>query len=106
MPEISPLIGPLQARAMFVLWAAGASTVKDVHEALNAQPGAPRLAYTTILTVMRSLANRKLLSQTAGARSHVFTPQLTREDYLQQVGTYVRETYFAGDASEYVKYGG
>ena len=49
------LIGPLQVRVMHHIWSHGPSTVHDVHDALMSDPLAKRLAYTTVLTVMRNL---------------------------------------------------
>ena len=42
---------------MHHIWSHGPSTVHDVHVALNTHPNSPKqLAYTTLLTVLRSLA--------------------------------------------------
>ena len=50
------VIGPLQLRVMNYIWEHGASTVHQVHDALNAAKGAQKLAYTTILTLVPLLA--------------------------------------------------
>ena len=74
--HLSPFdpIGPLQLRIMNHLWKVNAATVQEVGDALNGQPGAPRMAYTTFLTVMRNLAKRKILDQrrVVGAKRHQF----------------------------------
>lgn len=89
--------GPLQVRCLSLLWGGGPSTVNDVHAALNAQPGAPQLAYTTILTVMRNLVRRKLCEVAKGARRHVFVPTVTREEYRAGVARWLVAEQFAGD---------
>ena len=91
------LIGPLQIRVMHYLWVQGPSTVHDVHDALNAQPGAPSLAYTTFLTVMRNLAKRGILTQTPGGRSHVFTPAVDERTYKTGLLRHLRHEFFGGD---------
>jgi BlaI family transcriptional regulator, penicillinase repressor len=96
--DTNPLIGPLQVRVMAYIWEQGPSTVHQVHDHLNAQPGAQKLAYTTILTVMRNLARRKVLAQTAAARSHVFAAMVDKTNHLAQVAAYVVATYFEGNA--------
>lgn len=90
--------GPLQVRVLNHLWQHGAATVNDVHAALNAQPNAPKLAYTTILTVMRNLARRKLCEVTTGQRRHVFAPTVSRDEYRLGVARWLIAEQFAGDA--------
>ncbi|TVR16460.1 MAG: BlaI/MecI/CopY family transcriptional regulator [Planctomycetota bacterium] len=90
------VIGPLQLRVMKFIWKNGPSTVHAVHDALNDEKGAPTLAYTTILTVMRNLAKREILEQTAQGRSHVFAPLLSDNDYRAQVLQAIRNDLFAG----------
>lgn len=75
------IIGELQLRVMHVLWKDGANSVHHVHNALNAQPNARQLAYTTVLTVMRNLARRKIVVQTANGRAHLFTPTCSCDEF-------------------------
>ncbi len=101
------LIGPLQARVMSILWREGKGTVTTVHKELNQQTGAKPLAYTTVLTVMRNLARRKIVSQeNTGCRSHLFTPLIGKEELQRQAMRFMRETYFAGDQAAFVKAAG
>lgn len=63
------VLGPLEARIMRAVWTGQVSapfTVHDVHDLLA------ELAYTTVLTTMRRLADKELLHATAavGRRSH------------------------------------
>lgn len=93
-----PMIGPLQARVMHFIWSGGPATVHDVHSALN-EKADKQLAYTTILTVMRNLARRKVLSQVPNGRTHVFSALITKEELQKQVVKYVATTYFEGDTA-------
>lgn len=98
------LIGPLQLRCMHYIWKAGPSTVHQVHDAINKEKGAAKLGYTTILTVMRNLARRKILDQTkTGGRSHTFVPLVDAKTYTSQVLAFIRDDYFGGDAKTMVK---
>jgi len=90
-------IGPLQLRVMHYIWQHGPSTVHQVHDALTGEPGAPKLAYTTILTVMRNLAKRKILSQKPAGRSHIFEPLIDERSYKLGILRQVRNDLFAGD---------
>jgi len=92
-------IGPLQLRVMHYIWQHGPSTVHSVHDALNNEPGAQKLAYTTILTVMRNLARRKVLNQKASGRSHIFEPLIDEDTYKFGILRQVRRDLFAGDVS-------
>lgn len=96
-------IGPLQLRVMHYIWKNGASTVHAVHSALNDEPGAQKLAYTTILTVMRNLARRKVLNQKPAGRSHIFEPIIDEETYKVGVMKQLRNDFFNGDLKRMLK---
>ncbi len=97
------IIGPLQLRVMHHIWENGACTVHDVHATLNAVPEAPKLAYTTILTVMRNLARRNILNQKPAGRSHVFSPEITEDEYKQSLLMQICEDFFSGDADRMIE---
>jgi BlaI family transcriptional regulator, penicillinase repressor len=97
-------IGPLQLRVMHYIWQNGPSTVHAVHDALNGESGAQKLAYTTILTVMRNLARRKVLNQKASGRSHIFEPLIDEDTYKLGILRQVRRELFSGDASKLLAY--
>ena len=107
---LSEPMGALQTRCMLFLWAQpNGGTVKEVHAALNAQPGTKQLAYTTILTVMRNLAKRSILKQERGgterapARCHIFTPIVDRGAYVKAVLAGMRDGLFEGSHTAFVK---
>ena len=98
---ISPFdpIGPLQLRVMNHLWKVNASTVQDVMNAVNAQPDAKPLAYTTFLTVMRNLAKRRLLDQRKTAtKRHQFVVLVDEESYKAGVVRQIFKDYCNNDA--------
>jgi BlaI family transcriptional regulator, penicillinase repressor len=97
-------IGPLQLRVMHYIWKHGPSTVHAVHDALNGEQGAQKLAYTTILTVMRNLARRKVLNQKASGRSHIFEPLIDEDTYKLGILRQVRKDLFAGDVHRLLGY--
>lgn len=59
---------------MAVLWARGSGTVAEVRESL-----ADPLAYTTVLTVLRTLEEKGFVSHQEEGKAHRYTPQVTRE---------------------------
>lgn len=97
-------IGPLQLRVMHYIWANGPSTVHSVHDSLNGEPGVQKLAYTTILTVMRNLARRKILNQKASGRSHIFEPLVDEDTYKMGILRQVRKELFGGDIQRLLGY--
>ncbi len=93
----SPVAGSLQIRALEHLWKDGPAVVHAVVDAINAE-GKPRLAYTTILTVLRNLVRRGMCTQSRGpGKSHTFTPALTRDEYRAKVARWFVDEQFAGD---------
>ena len=91
------LIGPLQVKVMHHIWQRGPSTVHDVHDELMADPAEKRLAYTTILTVMRNLARRGFLDQTPDGRAHRFSAKINEGIYKRELLHHVRTEVFRGD---------
>jgi predicted transcriptional regulator len=59
---------------MAVLWARGSGTVTEVREAL----GVP-LAYTTVLTVLRTLEEKKFVGHGEEGKAHRYRPLVARE---------------------------
>ena len=59
---------------MAVLWARGSGTVTEVREAL----GDP-LAYTTVLTVLRTLEEKKFVGHEEEGKAHRYRPLVARE---------------------------
>ena len=51
-----------------VLWARGASSVREVYEALGGQGG-----YTTVLKFLQIMAEKKLVRRDESRRAHVYT---------------------------------
>jgi len=91
-------LGFLQLRVMHHIWHNGPSTVYDVHVALNAQPNSPKqLAYTTLLTVLRSLVKRAFLDQKPEGRAHRFAPLITAAAYELAMVRQMRVELFGGD---------
>lgn len=62
---------------MTVLWSAGPSTVSEVRSAL-ARAGHP-LAYTTVLTVLRTLEAKRHVAHAEEGRAHRYRPLVARD---------------------------
>jgi predicted transcriptional regulator len=77
-----PALHELEAEIMEEVWRQQETTVKRVMEALNRKTKAPR-AYTTYMTVMQRLDDKRLLDRTRNGRADTYTPTLTRDEYQE-----------------------
>ncbi len=79
-------LGEMELQIMNVLWERGPSTVRNVLEALAIQP---RPAYTTVLTMMRLMHEKRYLDRREQGRAHVYTARLreasTKRGLLRQL---------------------
>lgn len=80
-----PTLTPQELAIMKVVWRLGEATVREVHEAL--QPTRP-VAYTTVLTMMGVLEEKRFLKKSAAERAHVYRPARPRH---QVVGAMLRD---------------
>lgn len=80
--QVVPELGPLEARVMDVLWLRGSASVRDVADALDSESD---LAYTTVMTVMSRLAEKRLLKRKPAGRAYLYRPTMSREAYEQEL---------------------
>ena len=82
---LTPL-GETEMEVLHDIWAAGEATVAQVHERLSASR---KLAYTTIMTVMRNLATKGYLTaRREGVRDHykaARSPEAVRGSLLRDI---------------------
>ena len=76
---------------MAVLWQRGSVTVAEVRDAL-----ADDLAYTTVLTVLRTLQEKGYVRPVAEGRAHRYFPTVTQEVAGKSVLARVLDKVFAG----------
>ena len=65
-----------ELRIMEVLWRLREATVAEVAGELPRPP----LAYTTVLTMLRILEQKRFVKRQADGRAHVYSPAIERED--------------------------
>lgn len=83
-----------------VLWQRGASTVRDVHQAITQTR--PAMGYTTVLKLMQIMAEKNLVRRDESQRAHVYEAQLAREETQQQLIGHLLERAFEGSATKLV----
>ena len=82
-----------------VLWERGASTVREVHEVLDARHAT---GYTTVLKLLQIMTEKGLVARDARERAHVYRARIPREDTERQLVGDLLERAFAGSASSLV----
>lgn len=72
----SPQLTEAENRIMTVLWDRSEASVRDVTDALAVEHG---LAYTTVLTTIRIMADKGYVGFHKDGRAHIYRPLLSRE---------------------------
>jgi BlaI family transcriptional regulator, penicillinase repressor len=80
-----------------VLWDRGPSTVREVHEALQAEKP---LGYTTVLKLMQIMTAKRLVRRDEAQRAHVYEAQQPAEKTKRQFASDVLHRVFDGSAKE------
>ena len=82
----------LEADIMDLVWARGweSFSVRDVHDVLGEENG---LAYTTVMTTVKRLFDKDLLSRTKEGRKYVYSPKQSRAEFYQKVAAKVMESF-------------
>ncbi len=82
-----------------ILWREGASTVRDVHEALNREEPS---GYTTALKMLQVMHQKGLVARDDSARAHVYTAAVSREETQTSFVTDIVNRLFDGSTSQLV----
>jgi BlaI family transcriptional regulator, penicillinase repressor len=82
-----------------VLWERGASTVRQVHEALAKTRDT---GYTTTLKLMQIMADKGLVKRNETARSHVYSASAGEEQTQRQLVQDLVDRAFGGSAAQLV----
>ena len=90
-----------ELRILKILWSEGPQTVRQVKDALTAQGGDPP-AYTTVMTMMKQLAEKGALQVDRKQQTYVYTPAIRRDRVLGQRLTQFLHTVFDGKVEDMV----
>jgi predicted transcriptional regulator len=92
-PSSFPELTRAEEQVMLVLWQRGPSFAKEVQAAL---PAAPPLAYTTVSTIIRVLAQKGFVGYEAFGRTHRYQPLVGQDAYREFLLSKLLSTYFGG----------
>jgi len=101
MAKPLPHITEAEFRLMKLLWQRGPSTVRQVLDSLPATP-ADRPAYTTVMTLMKQLADKGALTVDRERQPFVYKPAVRRDQvFRHRVSEFLHEV-FDGQAADLV----
>lgn len=75
---LADVLGPLEAEVMEIVWERREATVRDVHRALSDKRS---IAYTTVMTTMGRLTEKRILRRVEDQPAHHYFPLVSREQY-------------------------
>lgn len=78
-----------------VLWRAGPSTVREVHQAVY---GATETGYTSALKIMQNMLAKGLVTRVADARQHVYAAAVSERPTLNRLVSGWMDSAFAGSS--------
>ncbi|HXX21613.1 MAG TPA: BlaI/MecI/CopY family transcriptional regulator [Terriglobia bacterium] len=97
--RVSRPLTPLELEIMKVLWETGPATVQSVQEKL---PGEPKLAYTTVQTMLNVLHRKNKVKRTLKGRAYEYAPLVSREVAVRTTLRDVITRFFGGSAESLV----
>ena len=101
MGQTGPHITAAELRIMKVLWASGTGTVRNVLDSLPDGGGGPP-AYTTVMTLMKQLAEKGALKVDRERQPFVYKPAVRRDRVLGQRVAHFLQSVFDGRAEDLV----
>lgn len=93
----SPQLTEAEQRIMDQLWSMGEASVRELTEALEPKYG---LAYTTVLTTVRIMADKGYVDFRKQGRAHLFRPLLSREGAQRKALGSLLGSLFGGSPRE------
>jgi len=87
----SPTLTEGELKLMEVLWSRGESTVGDV---VDAFPRKGRPAYSTVLTMLRILEQKKYITHRKEGRAFIYTPAVGRKEVRRSTLNYILSRFF------------
>lgn len=79
-----------ELRLMEVLWRSGSATVADVVDVLPPPP----LAYSTVLTTLRTLEQKGYITHKEDGRTYVYRPLVARDEAAKSAMRHLLDRFF------------
>jgi BlaI family transcriptional regulator, penicillinase repressor len=101
-PKDPPRPTEAELEILTVLWSRGPSTVRDVHEVIEAKARRKPTQYTTVLKLLQIMVEKRLVERNEEARAHVYQASRPREWTQRQIAGDLLERAFGGSAKSLV----
>jgi predicted transcriptional regulator len=95
MRRRTPTLTPQELEIMKVVWKTGRATVREVYETLLERR---KLAYTTVLTMMKILEGKGYLTKDQDERAHVYRPTRPEQAVVRSMVREFVDRVFNGSA--------
>ena len=93
-------LGGTEMEVLRHVWALGRATVREVHDRIRDER---RLAYTTVMTVMKNLAEKGYLTYERDGQTYVYTAARRPEEVRGSVLSGILDKVFGGDPASLVQ---
>ncbi|MHC4990729.1 MAG: BlaI/MecI/CopY family transcriptional regulator [Planctomycetota bacterium] len=100
MPPRLGDLGEAELEVLGTLWDLGPSTVREVMNSLHS--AGRRLAYTTVLTVLSRLEQKRFVKSDKSGLAYVYRPRISRDRVSTSRLNAVLETFYGGAAGPLV----
>lgn len=94
-----------ELEALKVLWDRGEATVRDIADAINATAadrGGDKLAYTTVLSLLQVMEQKRLVTHRRAGKAYVYVPRVERQSTFRSLAGEFLERVFDGAVAEYL----
>lgn len=94
-----------ELEALKVLWDRGEATVRDIADAMNASAadrGSDELAYTTVLSLLQVMEQKRLVVHRRAGKAYVYLPRVERQATFRSLAGTFLEKVFDGAVAEYL----
>jgi predicted transcriptional regulator len=101
----APTPSDRELEALKVLWDRGEATVRDIADAMNraaAARGADELAYTTVLSLLQVMEQKRLVRHQKIGKAYVYLPRVERQSTFRSLAGSFLEKVFDGAVAEYL----
>jgi predicted transcriptional regulator len=88
-----PILTKLELVLMKIVWEKGKATVSEVQQSLKTDE---KLAYSTVLTMLRVLEKKGFLNHKVDGRTYVYEPKITQNEVSKGMITDLLDRLFGG----------
>ncbi|HEY1501503.1 MAG TPA: BlaI/MecI/CopY family transcriptional regulator [Acidobacteriaceae bacterium] len=80
-----------------ILWDRGPSTVRDLHQEINAKRA---LGYTSVLKLLQIMTEKGLVEREESGKAHIYHPAASQNETQDQLVRDISQRLFAGSAAQ------